>query len=86
MQRPLDRRLEKSLDTALFGPASNLDSLGLVNLILIAEENVEELSGVAVNLANQQSIAQANNPYLTVGSLSQYITKLLIEASNGSHN
>ena len=82
---PADRQLEKSIDTALLGGASKLDSLGLVNLILITEEYIEELFGVIVNIADQRAVSQEKNPYRTVGSLSQYISQLLTEASNDSH-
>lgn len=85
MQRSPDKRLDKSIDTVLHGRASKLDSLGLVNLILITEENVEALLGVKINLADERASSQENNPYRTVGSLSRYIAQLVIEASNDTH-
>ena len=82
LQLPGDKKLEKSPDTILQGRASELDSLGLVNLVLITEENIEDLLGVTVNIADQRAVSQKNNPYQTVASLSQYIIQLCSEASN----
>ena len=85
MQLPADRRIKKSLDTALSGGASKLDSLGLVNLILITEDKIEDLLGVTGDIADQRAVSQENNPYRTISSLSQYITQLCSEVSNDSY-
>ena len=84
-QKPPEKRLEKRQDTVLFGRASKLDSLGLVNLILITEENIEDFFGVTINIADERAMSQELNPYQTVRSLSQYICRLLIESSNGAN-
>lgn len=86
LQLSAEKRLEKSLDTLLSGRASKLDSLGLVNLILITEENIEDSLGITVNIADQRAMAQEYNPYRTVGSLSQYISQLCSEASKDEHD
>lgn len=45
---PRDRRLPPSDDTALLGPDGGLDSLGLVNLIVLMERTVAQEFDIAV--------------------------------------
>ena len=70
-------RVEKSLKTPLMGPGAVLDSLGMINLIVAIEEEVEDAFGVAINIADAEARAQTNGPFATVGSLTAYIATLL---------
>ena len=81
--RPHDRRIAKSPDTVLLGEAGGLDSLGLVNLIVAVEEEIDEEFGVTINIADEKARAQVNSPLKTVGSLADYIAALLTEKRNG---
>src|SRR5579871_3822006 len=49
-QLPKDQQLQPSLDTALFGNEGKLDSLGVANLIVLMEQNLEDFYGVKVDL------------------------------------
>ena len=76
-QLPTDRRLAKSFSTTLFDSSGFLDSLELVNLIVITEQNVEDEFGVAIVLADERAISQKNSPFKTVETLTNYISILL---------
>ena len=75
-------RLKKSLETRLFGGNSNLDSLGLINLIVAVEQNIEDEFDVTITLADERAMSQENSPFRTVGSLADYIELLLEEKLN----
>ena len=78
-QLPNERQLEKSADTVLFGRNGKLDSLGLVRLIIGAEERIEEEFDVTISLADAAAMSQERSPYRTIGALADYITLLLDE-------
>ena len=73
------QRLTKLADTVLFGESGKLDSLGLVNLIVATEQRLEELFDVSLTLADEKAMSQKNSPFRTVGTLAEYISKLLEE-------
>ena len=81
-QLPEEQRLEKSIDTVLFGRAGRLDSLGLVNLIVEIEQKAEKEFGVTVTLADERAMSQKSSPFRTVATLANYISLLLEETSN----
>ena len=83
-QLPAERRLDKSTDTVLFGETGTLDSLGLVNLIVMTEEYVADEFDIIVNIADQRAMSQKNSPFRTVDTLADYIGVLLQENQNGS--
>jgi len=64
-------------DTALYGLKSNIDSIGLVSIIVATEQKIEEEFGVAITLADEKAMSQNNSPFLSIGSLSDYIGNLL---------
>ncbi len=77
---PNEERLEKSVDTVLFGTSGKLDSLGFVQLIVAVEQGIEKEFGAIVTLANDQAMTQRNSPFRTVGTLAEYIQLLLNQA------
>jgi len=79
---PKGKQLGKSNDTVLFGQSGVLDSLGFVNLVVAAEQKVEEGFGTTVSLADQGATAQNNGSFETVGSLIDYISSLLKEKAS----
>ncbi len=76
---PPGNKITQSLDTELAGA---LDSLGLVNLVVETEQQIEETFGVLVNLADEKAVAAEPSPFNTIGSLVHYIASLL-EAEMG---
>jgi acyl carrier protein len=76
---PQEKQLKKSETTVLFGQFGQLDSLGLVNLIVAIEEKLEEECNVSITLADEKAMSQRNSPFRTVASLIDYIAMLLNE-------
>lgn len=72
-------QLVKSQDTVLAGNSGKLDSLGLVNLIVGVEEQIEKRTGVLLSLADAQALTQETSLFETVGTLVEYVTAVLNE-------
>ncbi|MGE3975621.1 MAG: acyl carrier protein [Bdellovibrionales bacterium] len=77
-------QLEKDMGTVLFGSASQLDSLGLINLIVATEENLENRFGLVLTLADERALSQKESPFRTVASLVDYIYLLMTEKNSES--
>ena len=82
-QNEQDELIEKSESTTLYGSDSKLDSLGLINLIVAVEQNIEDEFDVTLTLADERAMCQKNSPFRTIGSLTEYIELLLEGKSNG---
>ena len=78
-QLPEGEHVDKSIDTTLFGPGSKLDSLGLINLIVAVEQNIEDEYETEITLADEKAMSQEQSPFETVKSLANYIEILLNE-------
>ena len=74
---PAKQKIAKSVDTALLGASSKLDSLDLVNLIISTEQKLEEELDIHLTLADEKAMSQKNSPFRTVTSLAEYILLLL---------
>jgi hypothetical protein len=72
-QLPRARRLARSPETALLGDTSTLDSLGLVSLIVAAEEKVEEAFGVSLTLVDEAARPAEESPFLTLATLAEHL-------------
>lgn len=76
---PKKERLEKSLSTPIYGRKSKLDSLGLVNLIVAIEQQIEDEFDVTLTLADERAMSQEHSPFKDIGTLVDYINILLDE-------
>ncbi len=76
-----DLHIKINENTTLFGDKSILDSLGLVNLIVSVESTIEDEFDVSIAIADERAISQKHSPFRTVGTLADYIEKLLEEES-----
>ena len=74
-----DINLPKNLNTRLFGSDSELDSILLVNLIVAVEENIEELSGKYIPIADERAFSLEESPFKTIETLVKYLEVLLNE-------
>jgi acyl carrier protein len=81
-QSPDIPHLEKSTDTVLLGKTGALDSLGFVNLIVAAEQKIEEKFDLCITLVDEKAMSKKNSPFKTVGTLRAYISRLLEEHVN----
>ena len=74
-----DNKLGLSKKTILFGKDGKLDSLGLVNLLVIMEQNIEDEFDVSIIIADERAMSQKHSPFRTIGTLADYIVMLLRE-------
>jgi hypothetical protein len=64
-------------DTPLLGPASAVDSLGLVMIVTTFEAAVNEEFDSAIVLANEKAMSMRHSPFRSVSALSEYALGLL---------
>ena len=76
-QRSDDKKLEKSLDIAIYGQSGALDSLSLVNFIVSIEDKLIETFDVTLTLADEKAMSQKNSPFSTISNLVEYIIERL---------
>ena len=62
-----------------------LDSISLVSLISLVEQNIEDQFNQPIILASEKAMSSRNSPFLTVGSLTDYIAHLLEETKPCAH-
>ena len=74
-----DERLTKSPNEALIGKDAKLDSLGLVNLIVLVEEKIQQQFGVGITLVDERAMSQSKSPFRTLGSLAEFVEEQLNE-------
>lgn len=72
-----NEQVQKEDDAQIFGTESSLDSMGLVNLITIIEQRIEDETGEFVSIADEKAMSMESSPFKTVKSLKEYITSLL---------
>lgn len=68
-------------ETRLYGSKSALDSIALVTLIADIEDKVSSEFGKDIVLADERAMSQRLSPFGRVGTLVDYIEKLLLEES-----
>ena len=81
-QMSKDEKLIKSPDTVLYGESSSIDSIGLINIIVTVEQNIEDDFEKSITLADQKAMSQKQSPFKTVESLAKYIQILIEEKKN----
>lgn len=72
-----EQRLEKSPGTVLIGDAAVLDSLGLVNLVVALEQQIEHEFGVYVPLTENPDLLEEGGMCSTLGNLTEYVITLV---------
>jgi acyl carrier protein len=65
--------------TRLIGRSAVLDSMGLVTLIVEVEQRLEADFDLVVVLADDRAMSQTRSPFLSVGSLADYVMQLAAE-------
>lgn len=81
-QLPAERHIKISPDTILFGNRGELDSLGLVTLIILVEEQIADELGVEVTIADEKAMSLKNSPFRSVNTLSDYVGQILRKKQN----
>jgi acyl carrier protein len=67
-------------ETELFGEAGFLDSAGLVVLVIVLEEAIEQKLGAVVSLADERAMSESRSPFRSVASLAEYARQRIDEA------
>ena len=75
--------IEKSPATVLYGKSGQLDSLGLVTLIVSVEGKVQDESGTTVAITDERALTRPVSPFQSVESLASYIDELVQEETGG---
>ena len=76
LQLPAASRLEKSAAAPIAGEGAALDSLGFLNLVLLAEAKINEALSPAVSLAERLLEDPEGDPPATLGALASLVAKL----------
>jgi acyl carrier protein len=64
-------------ESYLIGNQAILDSVGFVTLLVALEQNLANAVDLSAVLMEQDGADEANNPFLTVGSLADHIQQLM---------
>lgn len=72
-----DEQIPKTKTTPLIGDGATVNSLGLINLLVALEQQVETVLGNVVILTQDDVLLQPDGPLKTVGSLADYMLTLL---------
>jgi acyl carrier protein len=78
-QNPKQKPVTKTPETALYGSKSEIDSLGLINLVVGVEQNIEQSFDRTITLADDRALSQEVSPFSTICTLADYIEVLLKE-------
>ena len=71
------QRLELAGDTVLMGRSSKLDSLGLVNLLIMVEQFFADELDVEISVVSEQAMSRSASPFRSVSTLIEYLCELL---------
>lgn len=82
-QLPKYEKLVKSAETRLYGENGPLDSLGLVNLIVAAEQHLENVCGISISLAEEHVLDENDNRFETVASMADFVELVYKESVSG---
>lgn len=83
-QLPRGIQLEKSVDAPLYGKGGKLESIDLVNFIMEVEDKMRDEFGVSLTIADERAMSQQKSPFLTMGTLADYVANLLKEDESDS--
>lgn len=72
-----DLKIEKKENAEIFGKSAKLDSMGLVNLITIIEQLIEEETGKFISIADEKAMSLEISPFKTISTLKEHIESLL---------
>src|SRR3972149_2474124 len=75
-QLPPEAQLEVSPDAILLGPDGRLDSLSLVNLILLIEERIASELGAVIMLTDENPLSRPEAVFRDVQTLARHILAL----------
>lgn len=72
-QVPPEQRVVAAEATVLVGPDGVLDSLAIINLLVMLEDTLSQRLGRRIMLLNEDLISQEDGPLKDIGSLAAYV-------------
>ena len=69
--------IQKDPETRLLGGDKGVDSLTFVNLVVAIEEQIHKKFGKSVVLVDEDNIALQEHPFRTVGTMADYVEKII---------
>jgi acyl carrier protein len=78
-ERDDDAQLGTQHDSTLYGTGGNLDSLDLVRLVVLLEQQIDDDLGRSVSIADDRAMSQENSHFNSVGALVDHVANLLEE-------
>ncbi|MFD2670124.1 acyl carrier protein [Marinicrinis sediminis] len=70
----------------LYGREGVLDSVGLVSLLVMVEQQIEEELNISLDLTSgEQNLNQKNSPFATIHQFVDYLQHLMAESSVQTH-
>jgi D-alanine--poly(phosphoribitol) ligase subunit 2 len=75
-QLPPHQKLPKSLETILYGPSVELDSLTFVSFIVEVEQQIQAIVNTPIDLTDDALLSRSTNPFQTIGALINYISEV----------
>lgn len=79
---PPNKKVPREPNAVLFGTKAEVDSLVLINLVILAERNIESDFGRTISLADERALLEEKSPFRSISSMATYVAKLLKEESN----
>jgi acyl carrier protein len=76
-QLPKGISVNKSPDAVLYGKTGKLESIDVVTLIMEVEDQIKAEFGASITIADDRAMSRENSPFLTVGTLTDYVAELL---------
>lgn len=61
----------------IFSKNSNFSSMNIVSLIVNIEDEIENIFGKKIILANDRAFSLENSPFKNINSITEYINKIL---------
>ena len=77
LEEVVDPELNLNFDnqSQIFGEGSSIDSMDLVNAIMLVEELMRENLDLDIEIIDEESIIGEDSPFKTVSSLTEHILK-----------
>ena len=79
----INKKIEKSLNSTIYGTKDLLDSFELVNFVTSIEEKVEERLSKILDLTDDKALSQNYTPFANVKSLVDFIAARINEKPDG---
>ena len=76
---PPEKQIVPSINTPLFGPDAEIDSLSLVSLVVDVETALNGEHGMEISLTDDRAMTREISPFTDVKALKTYILELIAE-------